>query len=172
MDAFIKNKSLAGDHFDVVCPEVIFYRVIHLLVELCNNLISSLLFLCLLVCGTCQVVSAVTTLLHASSLNFLLLIFFIMTVSQTSLIHLVVYGFAGEFYRSSDLSLLQLKRHMGIHYNLGLIKKEHKYRQRFLRSCQVQKIKFGMSNYIEKTTPPVFQFYCLNRIIDLILVGK
>lgn len=171
MDAFIATKSLAGENLDVVCPEIIFYRVIHLLVEFCNNLISSLLFLFLLACGTAQVMSAVTTILHSSSLNFLLLLFFLMAVSQTFLIYLVVYGFAGEFYRSSDLALLQLKRHIGIN-GIKIAKKEHKYREKFLRSCQVQKIKFGMSNFIDKTTPLIFQLYCLNRIIDLILVGK
>jgi hypothetical protein len=36
----------------------------------------------------------------------------------------------------------------------------------------MEKVKFGLSNFIEKTTPPLFQLFCLDRIVDLLLVGK
>lgn len=42
----------------------------------------------------------------------------------------------------------------------------------FFKSCQVQKIKIGLSNFITKTAPQLFQQYYLHRIIDLLLVGK
>lgn len=146
------------------------FRVLHLLVELFNSIVISLLFLFLIGCGTSQIMSVVTIILHYTSMNFLLMMFFTITTLEATLIILVVYGFAGEFYRTSALSLLKLQNKAGIRYFGSLGKRERKYRERFLRSCQAQKVKFGFSNFIEKNTPPIFQLFCLNRIIDLLLL--
>lgn len=84
-----------------VCPEIILYRAIHLLVQLYNDVIGSLLFLFLLASGTVQVMSAVTAILQAWSISIFLVIFFSMTVIQATLIIMVAYGFTGNFHRAS-----------------------------------------------------------------------
>lgn len=101
--------------------------------ELCNDVLGSL-FLFLLACGTSQVVSAVTAILYASSMFVclcLLYYFFTVTVFETSLIYMVVYGLARNFYRASELSLLELNKHASIHLNKIVIRKERKQRKKF-----------------------------------------
>lgn len=170
MHALNEGTTFTSKKLDASCPEITLYRVVQLLVELCNDVLGSLLFLFLLACGTSQVVSAVTTILYASSIDVFVALFFTVMVFETSLIYMVVYGLAGNFYRASELSLLELNKHATIHLNKIVERKERKQRKKFLKSCQVQKVKFGLSNFIEKTTPPMFQLYCLERIIDLLLV--
>lgn len=138
-NAFYKCKILADANLEIRKPEVTSFRAVHLLVELFNEVISSLLF-------------------------------FIVVVFEATMIFLVVYGLAGDFNLASKMSLTQLKMEAGSQCHGKLLRKERIYREKLLRSCQVHKIKFGLSNFIEKTTPPVFQLYCLNRMIDLLLV--
>lgn len=103
-------------------------------------------------------------------MNIFIVFLFSMTVLRAVLIFLVVYGFAGDFYKDSELSLSQLKEQAGIRFNGKIAVRERIHREKFLRSCQVQKVKFGLSNFIEKTTPPIFQLFCLDRIADLLLI--
>ncbi len=171
MDAFTAGIHLTDVGLDGrLIPEIVSYRVIHLLVELCNEVIQSVLLIFLITCGTAQVISATSIILLGSSMNLFLTLLFSITVLQAVLIFSIVYGFAGEFYKASELSLQQLKRHACIQYKTKLVKKEKKFRETFLRSCQAQKVKFGLSNFIDKTTSQVFQLYCLDRIIDLLLL--
>lgn len=169
LNAFIEGNNLLNLNSNEPCFEVLFYRIIHLLVESYNTVVRSLLLLLSVTNATAQVISASTLILQNSSTNLVLLLFFGMTVIQTILTFQVVYGFAGNFFWFSKSSLLQLKRQVGFQYN-DRLRREHHYREKFLRSCQVQKVRFGWSNFIEKTTPPIFQLFCLNRIIDLLLV--
>lgn len=89
-------------------------------------------------------------------------------VVDASLVILVMYGFAGDFYDISKHLVPRLKKEMG---NVqGLKGKERKYCNTFLMSCQIERIKIGMSNYIKTTTPPAFQLFSLRKIVDLLLV--
>lgn len=172
MDAFHRGKVLNDIHIDVSASEVTFFRVIHLLVERCNDVLSSLLFLFLICCGVSQIMSAVTIIRQSSSINIFMICFFAAVVFQTFFVYVVLYGLAGDVYRSSKSTIVKLKRQANLHLG-GLHKrKERRYRVMFLESCQVQNVRFGLSNFIEKTTPPMFQLYCLNRIVDLLLVRK
>lgn len=169
LESLKAGTMLANMNSDEVSSEITLNRAIHLLVERCNDAIRSLLFWFLLTPGTAQVIAAVT-IVHSTIINLLLLLLFAMTVLQTVMTIVVVYGFAGDFNKDSELSLLQLQKQASIQYDVNVGRKERKYRERFLRSCQVQKVKFGLSNFIEKSTPPLFQLYCLNRIIVMLLV--
>lgn len=126
LNAFDEGKVFTSQGSDVPCLEIYLYRVVHLLVELCNHVLGSLLFLFLLACGTSQVVSAIATILHASSMDILIVLFFIATVFQISLVYIVVYGFAGNFYRDSKLSLLELSKHASNQLNKIVVRKEQK----------------------------------------------
>lgn len=44
--------------------------------------------------------------------------------------------------------------------------------KKFVDSCPALKVKFGLSNFIDKTTPLVFESYCVARLTDLLLVNK
>ncbi len=100
----------------------------------------------------------------------LLIIFYATAITQAVVINLLVYGYAGDFYQRSNFLLLSLKQNMGNVEHRLISRKQVKYRQTFLNSCQVEKIKFGLSNFIEKSTPPMFQLFCVERIVDFLLV--
>ncbi len=168
-----KNKDWIVDEVsDSLCPETISYRSLHVLVEIYNQTMRSIFFVFLLTCETAEIISAVTFVLHKyrSQIPLSLSMFFILAMFEAVFIILVVYGLAGDFYQQSTSSLCQLTRLACNIHDARVTKMELKYREKFLRSCQKQKIKFGLSNFIEKTKPPVFQLFCLNRMIDLMLI--
>ncbi len=144
------------------------YRVVHLLVEEYNKAMHSILLFLFISAGLFQTMSVVTLILLWNFLPFILELIFAFIVLQASVIILFIYGFAGDFNEMSKHSLSRLKKE--VDNEQGLSRKERKYWNMFLRSCQIERIKFGMSNFIEKTTPPAFQLFCLCRIIDLLLV--
>lgn len=91
--------------------------------------------------------------------------FLVIAVVNFSVVILVVFGFAGSFHQLSVQSLFQLKQRAALS-NCILTSKERKYIWKFLRSCQVGKMRFGFSKFIEKSTPPTFQSFCVDRLID------
>ena len=143
-------------------------REIYILAEMYNTAMRSLFLFLLLLSGVTQIISVVA-LMQPEPLPFLVTLFFTTAVLQTIIVILGVYGFAGEVHKMSTFSMSQLKLTLRNRYT-GCCKREHKYFERFLFSCQAIKIRFGLSNFIEKSTPPVFQLFCLARIIDWILV--
>lgn len=150
--------------------EIIMFRANHVLSEIYNIYIRTSLFLFLLTAGVAQIISAVTLITQTStdSVPCLANLFFASVVLQASFTIFIVFGFGGEFHKSSDLSLKRLKQKT-LTFNT-VTTKERKYLQRFLNSCQVGKIKFGLSNFVETTTAPIFQLFCVERIIDLLLL--
>lgn len=154
-------------------------RGIHILVELYNETMRTLLFLFLFSCGMIQINCAVTLIYECkqysvggSHMPISLILFFTFSYIQQILIILVVYGFAGGFYRQSKEFLEVAKRNIGggIKYTNCIAKKERQYRKMYLLSCQIERVKFGLSNFIEDKTPPIFQLFCMDRIIDSLLI--
>lgn len=154
---------------DLVSNEFVAHRAFHLVVKHFNKYISSVLLLFLVTSGTSQIIS-VALLVHQTKSDLKIPIplnlFFIAAAFETMLIIMIVYGFPGELYQKSKKSLDKLKTKV-----LHNFKSSHKrkFYIRFLDSCQVSKIRFGLSNFIEKTTPPIFQLFCADRIIDVLL---
>ncbi len=178
-DFLLRKLTRALDHssgFKNSCgtrifQEIVLCRFLHLLVKQYNKMMQTLLFLMLITCDTTEIISATNIIHHSSSqsIPLPLKIFFAVASIQTGITILVAFGFTGDFYKESYKSLAGLKKE-NRNVKLRSTRQEKKYRKTFLISCQVQKIQFGMSNFIEKTTPPIFQLYCMNRIIDLLLV--
>lgn len=131
-----------------------------------NNGMRSIFFVALLGTGIAQIIPVVV-LIRTTSLSFVITIFFVSLAIQASLIILIVYGFAGNVHTVSKVSLAKLEQVVRSG-NFGRF--NQRYLERFLSSCQILKIKFGMSNFIEKSTPPIFQLFCIERCIDLLLL--
>lgn len=169
LKAMMKGKFLIGPSSYCIPVEVVTFRANHVLAETYNASMRTVLFLFLLTSGIAHILSAVTLIVQTSSdsVPFLVNMFFAAIVPETVLIHLIVFGFGADFYRFSDLSLKQLKQSV-LKGTMQI--KDRKYLQRIINSIQVGKVKFGLSNFIDKTTPPIFQLFCLNRIIDILLV--
>lgn len=90
-----------------------------------------------------------------------------------TLVILAMYGFAADVNAESADFLSKLKRQKKkLTGNSNEQRRQRKFKEKFVASCQVEKIQFGMSNFIEKATPPAFQLYCINRIVDLLLVHE
>lgn len=154
---------------DLVSNEFVAYRAFQLVVKRFNKYIGSVLLMFLVTCGALQIVSA-SLLVHQTKsdlkISMPLNLFFIATVFETVPIIIIVYGFPGEFYHKSKKTLIVLKKKV-----LHEVEPSHKRTTyiKFLDSCQVSKIRLGLSNFIEKTTPLVFQLFCADRIIDVLL---
>lgn len=142
-------------------------RITHLLVELFNDGISTIFFVIFFGSGVVQILSVVTIIDH-TTLSPLLILVFAVLAAQTVLNILVVYGVAGDVFEVSLNSISCLRRKVKIVNNLSRV--QRRYLERFLASCAVERVDFGMSNFIEKTTPLEFQLFCLERIIDLLLL--
>lgn len=153
-----------------VPSEISLCRANHVLAEIYNDSVRSILFFFLLTTGVGQITSAVTLIVQtpSDSVPFLANLFFVSLIPQSILVNLVAFGFGGEFYKSSSSSLKRLKQNVLTLNSIN--RRDRKFLQAFLNSCQVGKIRFGFSNFIEKTTPLIFQQFCIDRIIDLLLV--
>lgn len=147
---------------------IIYLREIHILAEMCNHAMRSQFFFVLLAIGVSQIVSAVA-IIRPERLPFLVALFFVSVTIDTTLIILVVYGIAGGVYDDSKKALLK-QNHLVRSLCIGNLKREQKYFLRFLASCQTTKIRFGLSNFIEKNTPPIIQLFCVERIVDVSLL--
>ncbi len=84
-------------------------------------------------------------LIQTKYLSYILTIFFVSTAIETILIILIVYGFAGNVHKVSIVSLLKLNQIVRNYKFEGF---QQNYMHRFLASCQILKIKFGLSNFI------------------------
>ncbi len=141
---------------------IVSYRSFQLLVKIFNKAMCGILFMFLLSCGTCQVVAALVLLNKSEQISFLIKTLFSIAVIESFLVFVV------DFYEQSETTLADLKRNFND--NLGIRRKERKHLGLFLRSCQVASIRLGFSNYIEKLTPPLVQMYCVDRLVDLLLL--
>lgn len=166
----LDGKLHLGNALHCVPSEMIYCRANHVLAEIYNKSMRTLLFIFLLTSGVGQIISTVTLILqtNSDSVPFLANVFFASVVPQAVLINLVAFGFGGQFHKSSNLSLKQLKQSVRTVKSIKI--RDRKYLERFLNSCQASKIKFGLSNFIEKRTPPMFQQFCVQRIVDLLLL--
>lgn len=146
------------------------HRKIHLLVESFNETMLSLLFCLLFICGMLQVLSCGTIIQQQrmESLPVMINLIFLALIVEAVLVIIIVFGFMGSFYKQSKQFLEQLKVQFAL-VELKTSKRDTKLFKTFLTSCQVLKIKFGMSNFIENKTPPTFQLFCIERIVDLLL---
>ncbi len=75
-----------------------------------------------------------------------------------------IFGFAAKVHSTSTEVLYKTKKMRVAQTNRTFSK--------FLKSCPVISIKFGMTNYIEKLTPLRFQDFNIGRFIDFILLEK
>lgn len=159
----ISKEKIGGDFMDLAISDL---RKIHLLVEMHNDAMRSAFFFLAFTCGMAQIVSSVV-LVRPEPLPFLVTFFFTAMTLETSLVILVVYGFAGDVHKTSTVSLLKLKQIIRSVCH-GNCKKERKYLGCFLAYCQTAKIRFGLSNFIEKSTSLIFQLFCVQHMIDLL----
>lgn len=139
---------------------------VQLLMENFNGALRIFYAFTLVVTGTCEVVS-LSILLGPlkSQVPPPLWLFFIGVAAESILTILVFYDFAANLHyvTTRSFSILQSKE--------KVIKS--RYLKRFLKSCQVLRVQIGSSNnYLEKRTPLVFQKFCIDRIIDLLLLSK
>lgn len=143
---------------------------LHLLVDRYNVAMGPQLFNLLTASAITQVICA-TALIQpdCNSIPILLSTFYFALLISMFFTTLAVFGFAGDFYASSFTTLSKFKRNAA-HQLKNISKREHSFRSRFLVSCQVQKVKFGLSNFIDKTTPVIFEMFCVNRIVDMLLL--
>lgn len=157
---------------DLVTNNFVAHRAFHLILERFNKYVGSELVLILITCGASQIVSAALLIQQTKSdlkMSLPLNLFFLVVVFQTVFDIMAIYGFPGELNQESKISLDFLKRKV-----MHEIEPKHKrkYYITFLNSCQVSKIRLGLTNYIDKTTPPVSQLFCVDRIIDVLLTQK
>lgn len=134
-----------------------------------NRCVNSILVMLLITVRAGQIVSASLLMQQAKSdlkIPLPFNIVFVCSFIQCSFVILGVFSFPGEFYQNSKESHDILKRKSLIKFRAAQVRR---HTIQFLRSCNVLKIKFGLSNFIEKTTPPVFQLFCTDRIIDILL---
>lgn len=165
----LSNVIRSDGDLDAVTNEIVSYRAYHLVVEYFNEFMKTVLVLFLLGCGTAEIVSTALLIRQTKTdmmISLPLNLFFSACVLESGLVILGVYGFPGEFYQKSKLSLDFLRREAS---HKIIAARKRKYFFKFLRSCYVLKIRFGLSNFIEKTTPPEFQKFCTDRIIDILL---
>lgn len=154
---------------DQLRNEVVSYRAFTLVVELFNECVSSLLVVFLVAVGVIQVIPTALVIQQMKSdlqIPMALNVFLVGMIADTTFIILCVYSFPGEFYENSKKSLIFLRR-KALCQITSAIKRRHAIAT--LRSCSVLKIRFGLSNFIEKTTPPAYQLFCTDRIIDILL---
>ncbi len=170
LKAILKEQRWLDQTTNFIHPEIVKCRANHVLAEIYNASLCTLLFHSLVACGATQIISAVTLIVQSSSDGVPLLanMFFAFIIPQAFLVFIIVFGIGGEFHNTSNISLKRLMQ--GVLTTSSLTRQDRRYLQRYLTSCQVGKIKLGFSNFIEKTTPPILQLFCVNRIIDLILV--
>ncbi len=157
---------------DLITNEFVAHRTFHLIVERFNTYVSSVLVLFLITCGVCQIVSASILVQQTKldlNISLPLNIIFVVIVFETTLVIMGVFGFPGKFYQNSKSALDFLKRKVLLEITTS---RKRKYCTHFFESCQVLKIRFGLSNFIEKTTPPIFQLFCADRIIDVLLTQQ
>lgn len=147
-------------------------RAVHIVMQLLNICLGSTIVVLLIRLGICQVMSAfILYNPHTAELTPIpLRIFYAVITCFVFPMLVIAYSFAGNFYVDSVKLLLDLKRKA----KLSFLKqsKQRKVCEKFQASCQVQKIEFGVTNYIDKLTPLVFQKFCIDIIIDLVLVQK
>ncbi len=150
----------------------IIQRSLHIVVQLLNICMGSTLVVLFFGLGICQVISAFILLNpHTAALTPIpLKIVCAIVACFVFPTLLIVYGFAGKFYDDSIKFLQDLQRKVKLTF-IKQTKRRIEY-EKFLVSCQVQKIRFGLTNFIDKLTPLVFQQFCMDRIIDLVLVQK
>lgn len=162
-------KVLGTQRFSIILTDIIAYRSLQILIELFNVSMRSMLFLLLLACGTNQLASACGLIRNGSSIHFIMSLLFEIMIFETVIVIAVVYGLAGQFYDNSVKSIVKLEQMA--RYSHVKDKTNRKYILKFLMSCHFGlRIKFGLSNFIEKTTPLIFQKFCVDRIIDILLV--
>lgn len=156
-----------------IWSELVLSRAIHILVEKYNRSIQPILFGFLVVTGVTQIICVVALIWQTSwnSVPVALNMFYLTVNLDTVLIILIIFGFAGDLYASLNSMLSDLKRQNQPKIQNKMERKEYRMRKCFFNSCQPHKIKFGLSNFIEKTIP-ILQNFCVERIIDLLLVTK
>lgn len=151
---------------------VVMQRAVHIIMKLLNICLGSTIVVLLIGLGICQVMSAFILINpHNAELTPipLKLVYAVITCFVFPIL-VIAYGFAGNFYDDSVKLLQELKRKAKLSYLKQ--PKQRKVYEKFIASCQVQKIEFGVTNFIDKLTPLVFQKFCIDRIIDLVLVQK
>lgn len=147
--------------------EICAYRAFQLTVRRYNDCMRGIFIAVLLTSGISQIESFFMLVGLTAQMPITIKIFFIVLAIETFIIHLVIYGFLGDIHYESLRTLSVLTT---------MVKRNHKrHRQHletFINSCLPERVQFGLSNFIEKTTPLVFQMFCVGRIIDLLLLTK
>lgn len=90
-------------------------------------------------------------------------------VFEMFLIIVIVYGLGGHFFENSINSITKLEKM--VRCSCIREKLHRKYILMFLRSCRYGlRMKFGFANFIEKTTPLLFQSFLVDRLTDIMML--
>lgn len=150
----------------------VIYRCLQIAVIYFNNCMQTVLVGFFVAAGTVQIFSVYTVINQFSKMDHQttgsLMVFFCYASFESVIIILVVYGFAGTFNHESISSLKAYSKLLRLNVRT---QKERKHLVLFHKSCKPLCIQFGASNYIEKTTPLVFQMFCVCRISDMLLLN-
>lgn len=112
-------------------------------------------------------ITATLILLGPARLPPAMVIFFGVLAIDMVFVITFAYGFAGDLNKQSKIFVATLQS-----TKMFVARRSRKCLSLFIQSCPPLKIRFGMSNYIDKTTPLIFQSFCSCRIVDLLLVKK
>lgn len=94
---------------------------------------------------------------------------FIFMIENGFVVTTLVYGFCGEVHDASNKGMKRIKKYAHVD---GRSSRKMKMFRRVASSMPVLKINFGSGNFVEKSTPIVFQQFTIERLVDLLLLSK
>lgn len=157
-----------------------FYRNIQMLTDVLNDYQSHQLIALLVMFGTAQV-AATLQLLYISDATLtpdvsssMMQKFFtkywvhsfnIFAIFSTTPVIICLFGFCGQVHYESQKFQQTLKI-------LAVTHKQSKEFRKIIQSIPEVKVKFGRSNFVEKSTPVVFQMFLMEKTVDILLTNK
>ncbi|CAL8129216.1 unnamed protein product [Orchesella dallaii] len=143
------------------------YKTIQIITQIFNESHSTMLIHEVATMALCQTVSAYTLIkTFGNSENVPLFALFgnIQCLVMSPFVIFGIYGYAGSVW-STSTSVLQKMR-----TNKLILRS--KIQRRTAISLPILKIRFGGTNFIEKTTPLTFMDFNIGRTVDLLLIDK
>jgi len=152
----------------------ILYRQLKILLEIFNQIHSRILVVFLVTTKIGMVFSAVVLLssgnVAKSNSNILVNMILCQYLLYATIFIMITFGSCGNVHQSS-CEILSTMRKKAEYFDKTGIEKRLVFR--IIKSLPVLKIEFGITNFIEVTTPFMYLEFVLQRIVDCMLVyGK
>lgn len=149
------------------CPfiqkSLLSFRSLQILTSRYNNFARVSLVCFLLTCSLWEIVLS-WILISPTHVPLPLKLFFFAVIFEVVIAISLIYGFAADLHYQSTKVMGNITKYSKV--------RRSKYLKRFFSSSQVLRVEFAVTNYLEKTTPLMFQKFCGDRILDLLLLGK